>query len=1400
MISDAEEAMTRFRGKPWDVEGWISAYNESTTSSERYMVVVAAYTDLLLQQTKCLKKTSWSQIYRSPQQQQQQQAHIKQIQWNVRQDRQELVEVLAPEELCKGTPERYTEIPDCSLMRRAYRSTQVLVVEGDTLDVTQVVRQQWAGKRVAVLNMTNPKRPGGGWLKGMIGQEESLFLRTALSQVLDPSYYQLEDLTAIYARDVAVLRGAFSDGFPFLGAGDVWRVDFVSVAGVDLYNKSLDTVEPFTEQTAVVVRGKAEAILAACAKNGADVLVLGALGCGAFENPLEEVAQVFDAVILQYAGFFQSIVFAIYSEKDAATFRRVFQSKNYSSQDLDLPNGSHATAAIVDAPCAYAATTATSNNEWKMPPPLPAAAFALDGRCVAYGTCTNPDPEHYSKKAHPPLCPLGRRCKDDTPRHRFLFLHIEKCPKWGFCDILFSKDEATVRAHLAHFDHPSVQQSHQYQQLPPTVLAILPPATQPLLAGLSFCPNVGLCEDDTPQHTDSFIHPPVCSDGLLCEHAGDSAHSAAFRHLREECTDDTHCMRCFTDPQHWELAKHSFVEPCPLAPYPCGDTSKEHLRRYSHMCPRGPYCEDTSPGHLRRYFHGSFTAKCPAGTECKDMSEEHLGAFFHPAGGDGGVQVQSPYLRQQCPDGIRCTDSSVAHLRGYAHTAAGLEHARVCSHNMRDPQVDGSNYGEWNQRDYPVNFSSNISGWLAHFGKKAAYTFDPKGANLAAVTAWVRGLRPVHMLGAGTLRSVAEFGCLSSLERLRSMWSSKDAITASILARDAVVAALDKAVAAIIAKVCGGSSNGNGNDNDNDSVAPTPGTIISDMRKTVEKYIKLYVRMTQSDIAKENSKKYLEGLSAAKAMPVPADWDAKKKDDHASRIARLELITKLYESTKPLLPMKMTSLAQLKEVIRMTYGCGGDDDDGLSVELLEREARATVDALHRLLDPENKNGVGSGGFFRDKEVRTNYTVFAVVGPHMDSYGDADAVLIFDQAIMFHPDYYMLPNAATLYSFGQYHNAKYETGLEMDRTPWMGKNPHNKNFTAGGDGRDAFRTQKFHPIDPRWAEAAAKEFMCRTRDFLSKSKGNNNDAAGAGGGGAAASSPAPITVNDVNLADVIAYWEKCNSHCVIEGHLPDTVPLSYVEHAVLKRSTYNALKDTPTGKRLLARWEARPGMLEIIGTNKKEDVNAANRDYFNSPPPALHGPHGFTFVLAGQRAKDVFVPLELPREHPSVTVRFAAKGLPFIVSLSNVGDITCKYSSTAAAAAARKGISPEANRRCAISFSLDAAGQLLTVHYVCPGACFSSNAKHRHTAFNARAAAPRDFVHYELFLDYRTQTITFRHWGPSAMYNAAALSVPMAQDVLAEEPDFARYSYVSFTNNSTSSIFPVTVADLAVVFD
>ena len=79
-----------------------------------------------------------------------------------------------------------------------------------------------------------------------------------------------------------------------------------------------------TEQFKEMMTSRIKKILDVAAKENVEVLVLGAFGCGAFRNPPEIVADIFNSLIRNYS--FETVEFAVYCKNDKTnfeTFKRI---------------------------------------------------------------------------------------------------------------------------------------------------------------------------------------------------------------------------------------------------------------------------------------------------------------------------------------------------------------------------------------------------------------------------------------------------------------------------------------------------------------------------------------------------------------------------------------------------------------------------------------------------------------------------------------------------------------------------------------------------------------------------------------------------------------------------------------------------------------------------------------------------------------------------------------------------------------------------------------------------------------------------------------------------------------------------------------------------------------------
>ncbi|KAK1502328.1 hypothetical protein CTAM01_05141 [Colletotrichum tamarilloi] len=154
--------------------------------------------------------------------------------------------------------------------------------------------------RVAILNMASPLTPGGGFVNGAGSQEESLCMRTTLLPSLKDEYYRLPELGAIYTPDVLVFRDEDADDV--LEKRDRWFVDCISAAMLRNPEIERDEDTGFShyvqEKDRQLILEKMKIVLRICQLKGIKKIVLGAWGCGAYGNPVAEVAKAWKKALL----------------------------------------------------------------------------------------------------------------------------------------------------------------------------------------------------------------------------------------------------------------------------------------------------------------------------------------------------------------------------------------------------------------------------------------------------------------------------------------------------------------------------------------------------------------------------------------------------------------------------------------------------------------------------------------------------------------------------------------------------------------------------------------------------------------------------------------------------------------------------------------------------------------------------------------------------------------------------------------------------------------------------------------------------------------------------------------------------------------------------------------------
>jgi uncharacterized protein (TIGR02452 family) len=204
----------------------------------------------------------------------------------------------------------------------------------DTLLVARHMHAEF-GRRasspnVAILNMASPLRPGGGVLTGASSQEESLCSRTTLLPSLREEWYRLPEYGGIWTPDVSVFRVHLEE--QILSKQERFFVDVITAAMLRLP----DTIQKdghhqyANDKDREIVVKKIRAVLRILEMKGTEAIVLGAWGCGAYGNPVREIARACQRALQKGGdskhrakpsiGSLRKVVFAIKDPKMAQQF------------------------------------------------------------------------------------------------------------------------------------------------------------------------------------------------------------------------------------------------------------------------------------------------------------------------------------------------------------------------------------------------------------------------------------------------------------------------------------------------------------------------------------------------------------------------------------------------------------------------------------------------------------------------------------------------------------------------------------------------------------------------------------------------------------------------------------------------------------------------------------------------------------------------------------------------------------------------------------------------------------------------------------------------------------------------------------------------------------------------
>ena len=210
-----------------------------------------------------------------------------------------------------GTKARSEFISDL-VPERAERTEKFILSEHIVPQTTIECILENSGRSIIALNFANALIAGGAYIIGGNAQEESLCRASML-------YYTIRDTNAFYLQNRRHMLPDYTDGMIFSENVEVIRDDsgkllekpvicsFITCPAV---NRREAVLMPKDKLNGVMER-RTEKIVSLAASKSADIVILGAFGCGAFGNKREDILPMFERAVNAYGGDHSEYIFAI---------------------------------------------------------------------------------------------------------------------------------------------------------------------------------------------------------------------------------------------------------------------------------------------------------------------------------------------------------------------------------------------------------------------------------------------------------------------------------------------------------------------------------------------------------------------------------------------------------------------------------------------------------------------------------------------------------------------------------------------------------------------------------------------------------------------------------------------------------------------------------------------------------------------------------------------------------------------------------------------------------------------------------------------------------------------------------------------------------------------------------
>lgn len=182
------------------------------------------------------------------------------------------------------------------------------------------------GDKVCVLDFASYTNPGGGFLTGALSQEESICRMSGLYPILQSraDIYEKRRLNlnnGLYGNDMFYIKDV-----PFMsrGRGKAVLADVIVAAAPNAksYMKSAGAKKMELDHA---LKQRIGMIYTIPARMGANILLLGAFGCGVFGNEIDSVINYWMSCAELWPGLYKEIVHPVFDKAQYECFKKAYK-------------------------------------------------------------------------------------------------------------------------------------------------------------------------------------------------------------------------------------------------------------------------------------------------------------------------------------------------------------------------------------------------------------------------------------------------------------------------------------------------------------------------------------------------------------------------------------------------------------------------------------------------------------------------------------------------------------------------------------------------------------------------------------------------------------------------------------------------------------------------------------------------------------------------------------------------------------------------------------------------------------------------------------------------------------------------------------------------------------------